>query len=36
MAQLFGVLRLVTFVVHPACVPVPTVTVPSVLPVVVQ
>src|ERR1700704_5423122 len=36
MPQLFDVLVLVTFVVHPACVPVPVVTVPSVLPVVVQ
>src|SRR6185295_14931677 len=36
MPQLFDVLALVTFVVQPACVPVPVVTVPSVLPWVVQ
>src|SRR4026209_49401 len=36
MPQLFDVLALVTFVVQPACVPVPVVIVPSVLPVVVQ
>ncbi len=36
MAQLFGVLTFVMFTVHPACVPVPIVIVPSVLPVVVQ
>src|SRR5438445_3620855 len=34
MAQLFGVLMLVMPAVHPAAVPVPTVIVPSVLPVV--
>src|SRR5580765_496318 len=36
MPQLFDVLVLVTFVVQPACVPVPVVTAPSVLPWVVQ
>src|SRR5882672_2015591 len=36
MPQLFDVLVLVTLVVQPACVPVPVVTAPSVLPVVVQ
>src|SRR6185503_14761397 len=36
MPQLFDVLVFVTFVVQPAWVPVPVVTVPSVLPVVVQ
>src|SRR5580765_6088476 len=36
MPQLFDVLVLVTFVVQPACVPVPVVTAPNVLPVVVQ
>src|SRR5712672_3721673 len=36
MPQLFAVLVLVTLVVQPACVPVPVVTAPSVLPVVVQ
>src|ERR1043166_2187015 len=36
MPQLFDVLVLVTFTVQPACVPVPVVTVPSVLPWVVQ
>src|SRR6267378_2331416 len=36
MPQLLDVLRFVTFTVHPACVPVPVVTVPSVFPWVVQ
>src|SRR6185436_2158966 len=36
MPQLLDVLVLVTFVVQPACVPVPVVTAPNVLPVVVQ
>src|ERR1700674_1124196 len=36
MPQLFDVLALVTFVVQPDCVPVPAVTAPKVLPVVVQ
>ncbi len=36
MAQLFDVLALVMFTVHPAWVPVPMVIVPSVLPVEVQ
>src|SRR6266850_208574 len=36
MPQLLDVLALVTLVVQPACVPVPVVTAPSVLPWVVQ